>query len=392
MKQTTTIQRKDLDESRVRLVIPVTNAIFARAFERELESIAKSIKIEGFRPGKAPLTRVLAHVGRPAVEAGALDRSINTAYVEALQAESLLPVASPEINLDSYTAPSEDAAPESVVAQFTAEFDVLPEVSVKGYEKIKVKAPKTIEVTPADVVEVIDYLRKQQANLKELPDDAVVAKGMWADIGFKGTYKGVAREDMAAAHHPLVIGEGQLIPGFEDNLLGMRKGEEKTFTITFPKDYHAKDLAGQKAEFTITLHELKDVLLPVVDKVFSEKFGHDTVEKLESAVKENLVLEREQEQKVKLEEMVIDELLKLTKFPVPKTLVVQETVRLREETMRRAGGMPIRPELEEEIKVQAVKNVKIGLALGKVIELEKIEEKEMAMRHAVDRLISIATR
>lgn len=392
MKNTTTIQRKNLDQSRVRLTIPITNAVFKVAFERELTAIAKDVKVEGFRPGKAPLTKVLAQIGRQRVEAGALDRAINTAYIDALQSEALMPVANPDVEVTNYTAPAEDAADTDVVGSFTAEVDVLPEVSVKGYEKIKVKAPKAVEVTDKDVQEVVDYLRKQQASLKELADDVEAKKGMWADIGFAGSIDGVARENMKSEHHPLVLGEGQLIPGFEDNVIGMKKGEEKTFKITFPKDYHAKDIAGKQAEFTATLHELKDVVMPVVDKGFATKFGHDTVDKLETAVKENLVLEREQEKQLKLEELVIDELLKLTKFTVPRSLVHQEEHRLHDETMRRAGGMPLRPELEEQIKVQAEKNVKIGVALGKVIELEKIEEKEQAMRHALDKLIAIATR
>lgn len=392
MKNTPSIQRKNLDQSRVKLTVPVFNSTYQPAFQRELETIAKDVRIEGFRQGKAPLSQVLAQVGKQRVEAGALDRAINTAYVEALEAEKILPVANPEITLDSYTAPGEDADDETVVATFTAEMDVLPEVNLKHYDRIKVKAPKAVEVTDKDLQEVIDYLRKQQASLKELEATAKAAKGMWADIGFKGTVDGVAREEMNSDHHPLVLGEGQLIPGFEDQIFGMVKDEEKKFKITFPKDYHAAGLAGKEAEFTVKLHELRDVVLPVVDGEFSKKFGHETVEKLEMAIKENLVLEREQERKLKLEELVMEELLKGTKFEVPASLVTGEEQRLREQATKQLGGVPLSDKLAEQLHDQAVKNVRIGIALGKVVELEKIEERENASRTALDRLVAIATR
>lgn len=390
--KTPTITRKNLPESRVKLTIPVTAAQFRPAFEKELEAVAKDIRIEGFRQGKAPLPRVLATVGRQRVEAGALDRALNEAYQDALKQENIVPVTQPEITVDSYTAPAEDAEDSLQVASFTAELDVLPEVSIKGYDRMKVKAPKAVEVTKKDVDDVFDYLRKQAAKLEDTKEGVAIAKGMWADIGFKGSVDGVAREDMNSAHHPLVVGEGQLIPGFEEELIGMKKGEEKTFTVTFPKDYHAKELQAKKAEFTVTIHEIKDMLLPALDAEFAQKFGHDSIEKLEKAVRENLEQERAQEQQMKLEEVVVEELLKSAKFDVPHSLVHQEEHRLMEETMKRSGGQPLSEELKKQVGIQAPKNVRIGLALGKVIELEKITDKEKPMRLAMDRLIEIATR
>ncbi len=390
--KTPTITRKNLPESRVKLTIPVTVAQFRPAFEKELEALAKDTRIEGFRQGKAPLPRVLATAGRQRVEAGALDRALNEAYAAALKQENIVPVTQPEITVDSYTAPAEDAADDLQVASFTAELDVLPEVSIKGYDRMKVKAPKVVEVTQKDIDEVFDYLRKQGAKLEDTKEGTAIAKGMWADIGFKGSVDGVAREDMNSAHHPLVVGEGQLIPGFEEEMIGMKKGEEKTFTITFPKDYHAKELQGKKAEFTVTIHEIKDMVMPVVDAEFAKKFGHDTMEQLEKAIRENLEQERKQEQQMKLEEVVVEELLKSAKFDVPHSLVHQEEHRLMEETMKRAGGQPLSEELKKQVGIQAPKNVRIGLALGKVIELENITDKEKPMRLAMDRLIEIATR
>lgn len=393
MKKTTSLTRKNLPGSRIRLTIPVTVAVFKPAFEAELADIAKDIRIEGFRPGKAPLSKVLAQVGRQRVEAGALDRALNVAYGNALKEENIVPVAQPQVSIEEYTAPAEGAADTDVVAVFTAEADILPDVSVKGYDRIRVKQPELIKVTDKDVDEVLAHLRKQQAKLIELKDDAVAAKGMWADIGFEGSVGGVARQDMKSEHHPVTLGENTLIPGFEDEVIGMKKGEQKTFDITFPKDYHAKELQGKKAQFTVTLHELKDMQLPPVDDMFAKKFGLKTAEELEKGIRDSLEKERTDEQRTKLEEAVLDELLKLSKFEVPASMVEQEEKRLRQNTMARLGGQPLPEELAEQVAVQSEKNVKIGLMLGKVIEEEKIAaDSPEAMKEAMERLIALATK
>jgi len=391
MKQTS-FSRKNLPNSRVLLTVPVTVAHFKPAFQKELEAVATDIKVEGFRPGKAPLPKVLASVGRQRVEAGALDRALNTAYAEILKQENLTPVTQPEVNVVEYTAPQEDAPETEQVAVFTAELDIIPEVSIKGYEKIRVKAPKRIEVGQKDVDDVIDYLRKQSAKLQDLPEEAKAAKGMWADINFHGSVNGVAREDMHSHNHPLVIGEGQLIPGFEDHLIGLKKGEEVTFDITFPKEYHSAELKGKKAQFTVKINELKDVQLPAIDVTFAKQFGHDSVEKLEKSIRDNLEQERDEEQKTNLENLVIEDLLKVAKFEVPASLVTQEKNRLTQETEKRLGGQPMNDELRKQVDEQSEKNVRIGFSLGKIIELEKLVDGEMAMRTALDRLIEIATK
>lgn len=391
MNKTPTLHRKNLPNSRVRLDIPITMAHFQPAFEAELKEIASQTKLQGFRPGKAPQDKVLASVGRQRVEAGALDRALNSAYQEALKDEKLIPVEMPSVEVTAYTAPAEDADPSTEVGRFTAEVDILPEVSIRGYEKLKIKAPEKESVSQSEVDEVIDYLRKQGAKMEPVPADKPASKGMWADIMFKGSVDGVAKEEMHSEHHPLVIGEGQLIPGFEEHLEGLKPNEEKQFSITFPKDYRAKDLQGKTAEFTVKIHELKDVILPPVDPKLATQFGHKTVEALEAAIRKSLEQQKTDQHRQKLEGLVIEALLKLAEFEVPESLVQQEERRLTENTEKQLDGQPGPADLAEQLKLQARKNVQIGLALGKVIEQEKIDDSEQAMRKAVDRLIAIAT-
>ncbi|MEI8004357.1 MAG: trigger factor, partial [Methanothrix sp.] len=366
--------------------------------------------------GKAPLDQVLASVGRARVEAGALDRAINAVYAQVMKAEDLVPVSMPNLTLDQYNAPEEQAALDHKVAKFSVEVDLLPEVELKGYEKLKIKPVKHEPVTEKDLEEVYHYLKKQQATMKELAVDAVAVKGMWAELEYEGKVDGVIREEMKSAHHPIVIGEGNLIPGFEEHLVGMKALESKTFPITFPKDYQAKHLQGKKAEFQVKILDLKDIVLPQLDEKFAASFGHKTVAELEKAIKASLERERDEAAKVEEEEHVLEELLKYCKFELPASLIEREKARLTEETNKRmekirkyravmdakekaAGESENLPddndwtsEMRQDLEVQAEKSVRIGLALGKVIELNQIEHGENATREALNYLLELARR
>lgn len=396
--------RKDLPHSRVELTIVATAAQFNHAFEHELAQVSKETKMEGFRPGMAPAAKVLQKVGRPRIEAAALDHAVSDAYYEALQEAKVVPVSNPEITISTFVAPAADAKGDEAAITFTAAVDVVPDVQVKGYEKIRVKEPKLADVTEHDIDEVVEELRTQRSRLDPAEVDATVQNGMWAEISFKGSVDGVAREDMNSAAHPIIVGRGQLIPGFEENMIGMKVGEEKTFDITFPKDYHATDLAAKKAEFTVGIKELKETVLPELNDEFATSYGQKTLESLRGMVKDNLVQERGDKRTAELEEEILTELLKIAKFEAPQSLVEQEVDRVLKDNKDRFEKMRVawedylkdikktEDEVKADIRPQAEKNVRIGLALGKVIQEEKIPaESEKAMRDAMDKLIEIAT-
>lgn len=397
--------RKDLPKSRVLLTITVSAAQFRHAFAHELDAIAKDTKIEGFRPGKAPASKVLNAVGRQRVEAAALDHAVSDAYYEVLQEAKMVPVSSPNVEITSFTAPSDETADDVETVTFTAEVDIVPNVQVKGYDRIKVKTPKLEAVVEADIDNVIKELAGQRSKLEEADKDATVKDGMWAEIRFSGSVDGVKREDMQSQAHPIIVGKGQLIPGFEDAMMGLKVGEEKTFKVTFPKQYHASELAGKEAEFTVGINELKQVVEPTIDDEFATSYGKKTLVELRDMIKENLETERKDKQQAELEELVLAELLKVAKFDAPESLIQQETDRVIKDNKERFSRMQVGWEqyLEEikkteediraDIREQSEKNVKIGLALGKVIQEENIDHSsEKAMREAMDRLIEIAIR
>jgi len=395
-------ERKNLPNSRVKLTIVADAAQFRHAFEHEIEEAAPTVKITGFRPGKAPKAKLIEHIGRQRLEAGAIDHAISHAYYDVVTAERLVPVNAPQVEVTEYVAPTDDTKDDAVTVTFTAEVDVLPEVKVDGYEKIKLAKGEPAPASDEDVQKILTHLRKQHGLLKELPEDRAAETDMWVDISYEGSVDGVKRADMKNEHHPVVIGEGALIPGFEDNIVGLKKGEEKTFTVTFPKDYHAKELAGKKAEFTVKVLELKEVVLPELDRDFAQQFGHDTMDALDKAIRESLGEEKAAEFKQKQEEEILEQLLKIAKLEVPQSLVEQEMGRQFEDGRKRLSQLPgqwemyleqsgkTADELREDLRPQAERSVRTGLVLGRIVELEKIPQSDKAGREALDRLLELA--
>lgn len=383
-----------LPDSRVELQISGSADDFKRQFAAELAEVGKSIRVTGFRPGKAPAAKVLAQTGRERIESGVLDRLVSHLYYEAIQEEKLVPVGTPTVDVTEYR-PSSDAD----VISFSAAVDVLPEVDVSGYEKISVSKGAAELITDEDLAKVTDYLRKQRAILKETPVETKLQNGMWTNIAFHGSVDGVDRADMQSEHHPMVQGEGQLIPGFEEHLEGMAAKEEKTFEITFPADYHAKELSGKIAKFRVLVHEIKEVILPELDDEFSTQFGHESKTQLLEAIKESLIEEKIQESKRKREEEALDKLLELAKLELPKTLVEQEINRIFTDAQKRLSQVPGQWEryleqtgktvddLKEESRTQAERNVRSGLILGKLIQLENIKDSDRAGQEVLDRIL-----
>ena len=391
-----------LKGSRARLTIAVTASDYRHALEHELETVARTARIPGFRPGHAPKSKVMASTDLARLESGALEHTVNDTYVAAVKEAGLSPVEGPSIEVSAFKAPAADAKDSDEIATFTAEVDVMPEVSVEGYWKIKLKKPAEPAIKEDEVARVVDYLRKQKADLRPATPEDTLQNGMWADLAYEGSVDGVKRTDMHNAAHPMVIGEGQLIPGFEDQLVGMNQGETKEISVTFPKDYHSSELAGKEAKFTVTVTELKHLDLPALDAEFAKGFGHDSYQALEEAILQNIHEEKQQENQKTLEEELMGELVKKFTFEVPASLVEQELGRLYRDARNRLEGMRFNwdeylkqvnkteEQTKEDMRPQAEKNVQTGLILGKIVQEEGIGDKEEAGQIAIDRLLEYA--
>jgi trigger factor len=382
-----------LPESRVKITIKTTPDEFKEYYDKALITLSQKIKLPGFRPGKVPADIALRNIGEEAVKAEAVEESIPNFYYQAIIEQKLHPVSKPEVEVKSIDNGLE----------FVASVDVLPEVTVKDWKNIRIKKNVIEKVTSDAVAKVTQQLRKERAKFNE--PKGPVKPGDFASISFEGSVGGVLREDMASKSHPLVVGENTMIPGFEENIVGMKVGEDKEFEINFPKDYHAKDLAKKKAKFKITLENHREIELPEADDNFAKLFGKDTFADFERAIEEELSREGETESKRKDEDMVLSELAKRTKVTLPKSMVDEEVSRLFENMKKRLGLDELKlamflekqkktaEEVKQEMRDQASKNVTVGLALGEVMkDMDVKPDDKDAISKVLEKMLESATK
>lgn len=394
---------ENLKESRVKLEVVIEPKELAVYFRGAFDKIAASIKLDGFRAGKAPYKIIEAAAGYNRLLSEGIDQALRESYPKAVEENKVMPLSQPEVKVTKSSNFSLDETEISDNLEYTAEFDVMPDVILNDYSALKVKVPKKDEPKDSDVKKILEHLRKQKATFSDT--DRPAKMGDRVEINFEGSIKGVKIEQMCSKNHPLILGEGRLIPGFEDKIVGMKKGEEKTFKIKFPKDYHDKTYASSEAEFSVALNELKEVILPPFDDKFVESFGHKKLSELESAISDNLSSEIEAKYKNDLEIAVIENILPLLKSEIPEILVIQETERMIENFRNQIESQGVnfdkylenikksKDEIRKDMREQAIKNVKIGLLLGKVIQDQKLNANEKdAGAKALDHLVKTLTK
>ncbi|MDO8444054.1 MAG: trigger factor [bacterium] len=392
-----------LKQSKVKLVVTFEPGEMIKYFDHAYHHLSPSVTLQGFRPGKAPRALVESNLGVTRILSHALDDAVNESYQKALVQEKLNPISAPAIKINQYPNYGETVEEIKNGFEYEAEFTVLPEIVLGDYSKLKVDKSAKEAVKTDDVQKILDNLQKQKASFTAV--DRPAKMGDLAEINFDGSVKYVKIDGMSSKHHPVVLGEKTLIPGFEEEVVGMKKGEKRSFKIKFPKDYHAKNLAGKEADFDVELLELKEVNLPAVDDTFAADFGHKTVVELKKAIESNLALEYEQKNDNDLEQKVLDKILPLVKADIPDEMTEKEIDRMVTDyraQMQKMGvnfetylsGMKkTEADMRKEMRDAAVKNIKVGLLLGKIIEEQKIDHHnpdagKLAIQHLVDKLTS----
>lgn len=363
-----------------RLTISVPAETVDVEVKNRLRQVAKTQRINGFRPGKVPPSVIQKRYGasvRQEVAGEIMQRS----FVDAIVAEKINPAGRP-----AFTAKSNE---DGKALEFEATFEIYPEVELKDLEKIAVERP-AVEVTDKDLDEMFETLQKQHQTWKE--NKRKTKKGDKLTIDFNGRVDGEEFEGGKAEGFELELGAGRMIPGFEKEITGMKVGEEKTISVTFPDDYHAENLKGKEAEFDIVVHKTEGPVLPAVDEDFAKLFGVEEggVEALREEVGKNMERELNQAVKAKVKEQVLEGLLSSHEVGVPSALVEQEVDVLRQQAMQRFQGQmdpKNLPELPSEMfKEQAERRVKIGLLLGEVIKVNELKVDDAK----VDELIATA--
>lgn len=362
-------------ERKMRVELPAER--IEKEVENRLQRVGRTAKIKGFRPGKVPANVVRQHYGSQ-VRQEVLSDLMGQSYRDAVQQENLSPVAQPRIE--------PEVAGAGDIFAYTATFEVLPEVTLSGLDKIEVTKPD-IEITDSDFDEMIDNLRRQKASWKEV--DRKSADGDRVIVDFEGTLKGEAFEGGTGKEVPVVLGEGQMLPDFEKGLTGVQAGDETSIKVKFPKDYQAEELAGKKADFAITVHKVEEQELPPLDDSLAELYGVEEggLDKLRADVRENMNREAAERIRTDIREQALTGLLDKNPLEVPKALIHQEAHSMQHEVMRQYGieDHSQAPPLENFVE-SAEKRVRLGLLIRQLIDDNGIEVDAGKLKARVDEL------
>ena len=355
------------------LTISVPAARIDDKVNAEVAKTAKTVRIDGFRKGKVPVSVVKKRFGQ-SIRMEALEQVMRDAYVQAIQAESINPAGMPAIEPKNIA--------EGADLEFVAKVEVYPTIELADASKIEVNRV-VADVTEADVDTMLETLRKQNAEWSAVEREA--KDGDQVTIDFEGFLGEEAFEGGAAQGHKLVLGSNSMIPGFEEGIVGIKAGEERTITVTFPESYQAEHLAGKEASFKITAHEVAEQVLPELNDEFASKFGLETADlaSLRAEVQKNMERELSQAVKAKLKNSLFDQLLALNPVDVPASLVEQEVNGLRQQAARQFGNMEgfdpsqLPAELFSE---EATKRAKIGLLISEVIQKNELKVEDDRVR------------
>ncbi|MEP3351434.1 MAG: trigger factor [Marinomonas sp.] len=354
------------------LTISVPAARIEEKVSAEVAKTAKTVRIDGFRKGKVPVSLVKKRYGQ-GIRMDAVEQIMRDAYVEAIQKESIQPAGMPSIEPKNFA--------EGTDLEFVVKVEVYPEVTLADNSAIKVDRVVS-EVTDADLDVMLETLRKQNAEWNAVERES--ADGDQVTIDFVGYLGDEAFEGGAAQGHKLVLGSNTMIPGFESGILGAKAGEERTISVTFPEDYQAENLKGQEASFKITVSEVAEQVLPELDEAFVEKFGLEnaTIEGLRAEVRKNMERELNQAVKAKLKNALFDGLLSINEVEVPSGLVDQEVDALRKQAASQFGGEGFdASQLPAELfQDEATKRAKLGLLISEVIKQNELKVDDERVR------------
>ncbi|WP_299772254.1 trigger factor [uncultured Pseudoteredinibacter sp.] len=351
--------------------------------ENRLKQAAKTVHLNGFRKGKVPLKVVKQRFGA-GVRQEVLGEVMSRSFYEAVQQEGVNPAGQPAIE------PKEMGEGKDI--EFVATFEVYPEIELADVAGIEVSKP-VAEVTDKDIANMIETLQKQQGTFKNVRRKAVKENRL--NIDFVGTKDGEEFEGGTAEGQELVLGSNSMIPGFEDGLIGAKKGEEVVLDLTFPEDYQAEELKGAAVQFTVKVNQVAALELPELDEEFFKKYGVEEggEEKFREEVRNNMERELKNAAKNKVKTQVMDGLLNANSVDVPKALVASEIDALRGQMMQQFGGaaenMDLKSILPDDMFTeQAERRVSLGLIVGELVKKEELKVDADAVKAMVEEMAS----
>lgn len=387
------VESKKLPKSRLKFEVMLTAEEVAVHFEHALELLSKSVKLAGFRPGKAPANLVKKQIDPIKLREEAYGLAVQAAWRAVVKDLKEVPIQDPEVELGDFE--------EGNIAKLTFEFDVRPEVKVGAWQKIKLGRTKEEEVNDAEVNELIDSLRR--AHAKVISKLTPAASGDKVHVNFTGALGGVRQDKLSSKEFPLIIGQANTIPGFDEQIVGLKKGDTKKFALTFPKDHFDKTLAAKLVDFEAEVTEVFDVILPELNDEFAASFGHTKAEQLIKAIREDIGTRKKDEQFISQKARWLAEFEKLVKADLPESLIAAEVERsrqawrafLQERHINEGEWLKTREitleQLEKDWLKAATASVGIGLGLAEVAkEMNKELKSNEEFQALLDELVKKA--
>ena len=349
-----------------RMTVGVPSQIVEADVQKKLQEMARSARINGFRPGKVPVREIKRRYGKE-IRQEVISAVISKTFYEAVQKEELKPAGMP--NIES----TKDESGQEF--EYVATFEVYPEVEVVKPSGASVSKPLA-EVGEEDIEKVLENIRQQNKSWQGV--ERAAQEGDQVNIDYVGTKDGEEFEGGKADGTALELGSNTMIPGFEDGLVGANAGEEVILDLTFPEQYQAEELAGQAVQFKVKVNEVQEAVLPELDEEFIRKFNieDNSVDGLKAEIRKNLEKELEQAVQNKVKTQAIDHLLDANEIDLPNTLIQQEIQRMQQQMFGQfGGGQNFDPSLlpQDMFKEQAERSVKLALLASEIIKTEEIK-------------------
>ena len=376
-----TVETLEKLERKITLTLPV-NTIKSEVDSR-LKRLARTVKMDGFRPGKVPMTVVTQRYGY-SVHYEVMNDKVGEAFAQAANEAKLRVAGQPRIT-------EKEQSPEGEMA-FDAVFEVFPDVTLGDLATAEVDRLST-EVTDSAIEKTLDILRKQRRTFSQRPQDAAVQEGDRVTVDFEGKIDGETFQGGKADDFQLTVGDGQMLREFEDAVRGMKSGESKTFPLAFPETYHGKDVAGKQADFMVTVKKIEAAHLPEVNEALAKSLGiaNATVEGLRADIKKNLEREVKFRLLARNKQAVMDALVAKAELDLPKSSVQSEVDRmvagaradLKQRGIKDADKAPIP---EEMFKPQAERRVRLGLVVAELVRSKELRAKPEQIKAHVEEL------
>lgn len=384
-----------LPQSKIKIEVTIPAVDFEEYIDEAYKLLAREVKADGFRPGKAPRQVVKQRIDEGRALQEAADLALRDTYLKILDEHKLEPLGSPEIKVLKL-APGNEFI-------YEAELFVLPEITLADYKNISSKMLRQrsndeIEVSEKELKDALNWLVNSRAKFVGVKRAA--KKGDKLEIDFDVFQGGAPIENGRSQNHPLILGEGRFVPGFEEELEGMQEGEEKEFSLNFPDDYHEKSLAGKPAEFKVKIRSVLKKETPELNDAFAASLGQfKALGELEESVKSGLKQEKEAKAKEETRIAIISKIAEESRFEAPDILVEGELSKMVGEFKTEVAQMGLEfekylsgikkseDELKKEWRNKAEQRVKIGLVLRAIAEKEKIEPTEQEIEEEAGKIL-----